>query len=38
MHTGLIVNEKMAEYLNQLFYELELELHNKKKKKKRKRK
>ena len=36
MHTGLIVNEKMAEYLNQLLYELELELYNKKKKRKRK--
>ena len=35
MHTGLIVNERMAEYLNQLLYELELELYNKKKKKKK---
>ena len=31
MHTGLIVNERMTEYLNQLLYELELELYNKKK-------
>lgn len=34
MYTGLIVNERMAEYLNQLLYEFELELYNKKKKKK----
>ena len=37
MYTGLIVNERMAEYLNQLLNELELELYNKKKKKKNKK-